>query len=412
MGNIIAKLGKPNILIVLGNGFTIDFLRHYAAVIDPNIDRKIDVINLFRLGDRINSPWDGKPGLLSYRNFPSLWTLGARPQNTVEESTSLISEIITCANMYFGSLGSVKNSTDNSSDNSTDNSTDNGADNGSDNDASIDKIEFSPEYMHKIEIGKETIYLRAYSELVVYLRCLFSHYNSCISDEALQKFVSKEKQWGWLELFEEIKHRKNPDEVFAITYNYDIWLERILKSLDVPFIVQPFLSDEQDYYGIEIYKPHGSINFASKESKDCSIVVDYDITEKFGIDVEQIECQGFTSEKYNQGLIIPPLGDSSRFVNVAPWSLKMKEEIINRVVYQLGRNRHAPAYADVILCGISYGYADRKEIDELLTSLYYDVDITQINPNPSKELNAILTSLFRKYVYQTDSCRMKDILRR
>lgn len=27
-------------------------------------------------------------------------------------------------------------------------------------------------------------------------------------------------------------------------------------------------------------------------------------------------------------------------------------------------------------------------------------------------VNAILTSLFRKYVYQTDSCRMKDILRR
>ena len=85
------------------------FLQHYAAVIDPDIGEKIDVSNLFRLGDRIKSPWDGKPGLLSYKNFPNLWTLGARPQNSVEESLELISEIITCANMFFGFFEEVEN---------------------------------------------------------------------------------------------------------------------------------------------------------------------------------------------------------------------------------------------------------------------------------------------------------------
>lgn len=381
-------LGKPDKLIVLGNGFTIDFLQHYAAVIDPDIGEKIDVSNLFRLGDRIKSPWDGKPGLLSYKNFPNLWTLGARPQNSVEESLELISEIITCANMFFGFLKKLKI------------------------DKSLDIDLLKEEYEEKTKLDKEMIYLKAYSELIVYLRCVFSHYNSCISDSGIKKFVEKEKQWGWIQLFREFKYKKNPDELYILTYNYDIWLERILAMLEIPFIIKLLSHNEDSYSGIQIFKPHGSINFISKNHKKCLHDVNYDIKQELGLDVQQIECQGFTDEKYDQGIIIPPLGDSSRFVGVAPWSLKLKKKIIEEVASKLGRRRHTFPYADVVLCGISYGYADRQEIDELLTSLYYDVDITQINPFPSKDLNAILTSLFRKYVYQTNSCRVKDILRR
>ena len=75
--------------IILGNGFTIDFL-HYYAEFNPTISDKIDVRNLFRLGDKIDTPWDDKPGFLSYKHCPSLWTLGARPGNTIQESTALI----------------------------------------------------------------------------------------------------------------------------------------------------------------------------------------------------------------------------------------------------------------------------------------------------------------------------------
>lgn len=86
--------------IILGNGFTIDFL-HYYHKFDNTIAEKIDVRNLFRLGDKVSSPWDNKPGFLSYKHCHALWTLGARASSTAEESTALIEEIIACANMFF-----------------------------------------------------------------------------------------------------------------------------------------------------------------------------------------------------------------------------------------------------------------------------------------------------------------------
>lgn len=53
--------------IILGNGFTIDFLQHYAEMVDFRINDSVDVCNLFRLGDTISSPWDAKPGFYRIR---------------------------------------------------------------------------------------------------------------------------------------------------------------------------------------------------------------------------------------------------------------------------------------------------------------------------------------------------------
>ena len=51
--------------IILGNGFTIDFLDYYEKY-DNTIAEKIDVSNLFRLGDKINTPWEEKPGFFVF----------------------------------------------------------------------------------------------------------------------------------------------------------------------------------------------------------------------------------------------------------------------------------------------------------------------------------------------------------
>ena len=69
--------------------------------------------------------------------------LGARPGNTVEESNALIEEIITCANMFF------------------------------------DFVNEPGQKEKRLEMasqGNDRLYLRAYSELIVYLRHLFSCY--------------------------------------------------------------------------------------------------------------------------------------------------------------------------------------------------------------------------------------------
>ena len=59
----------------------------------------INVQNLFQYGEVIGTPWDDKPGFLSYKVCPALWTLGARPNNSAAESNALIEEIISCARL-------------------------------------------------------------------------------------------------------------------------------------------------------------------------------------------------------------------------------------------------------------------------------------------------------------------------
>jgi len=385
---------KKRAFIVLGNGFTIDFLQHYATVIDSTITERIDVCNLFRLGDRINSPWDRKPGLLSYKNFPTLWMLGARPSNTAEESVALIADIITCANVYLGFLNKNRVNT---------------------------KINTT--------IAKRWIssqYLRAYSELLVYLKYLFCYYNTYITDGDLHSYLKKEKWWGWLKFFESIKNN-NYQTIDIVTYNYDVWLERIFDILGIKYNIETL----EKYDGrepdksrqeviVRIIKPHGSISFLSNAS---SVTVDQNELDAMSYDermdyiIENIEGLNFQNaeivlrkpriENCENCVIIPPSGEAHRFGNKDFWAREMRQIAEDRTRY-IGI--HAARKVDVVLCGISYGYVDREEIDELLVNLYHDIDLTLVNPRPARELNAVLTSLFKNYRLQSSSTNIGDIL--
>ena len=99
-----------SVFIILGNGFTIDFINKYNDFLENKKEKRvrIDVQNLFRYGEVIGTPWDDKPGFLSYKVCPALWTLVARPDNNAAENNALIEEIISCANMFsFFSAASV-----------------------------------------------------------------------------------------------------------------------------------------------------------------------------------------------------------------------------------------------------------------------------------------------------------------
>lgn len=50
----------------------------------------------------------------------------------------------------------------------------------------------------------DRIYLRAYCELIVYLRQLFSWYDSLIDDVLLKEFVSTCSDWGWLSFLQNL----------------------------------------------------------------------------------------------------------------------------------------------------------------------------------------------------------------
>lgn len=351
--------------IILGNGFTIDFLQYYSKL-DPSINEKIDVCNLFRLGDKISTPWEEKPGFLSFKNCPSLWTLGARPYNTKEESNALIEEIITCANMFFDF---------------------------------VNEPEQKAKRLELTNSNKDKIYLRAYSELNMYLRHLFSSYNTKITDNQLEAFLNGKTSWGWVDFFKSIE-KSEYEKITFVTYNYDIWLERILKILNIPFRINGF--DKSRGEKVEIIKPHGSISFVPKGDISTIYSVNYNLDFE-GVPIEQLEIQYDNLTRYPKGAIIPPAGDSMRLGTTAPWSQKLRNEAKNIAMSIEEKD-------EIVLCGISYWHVDRRELDELLINLNQDSNFTFVNPMPPRDLNAVLSSIFTNYVQQHSSSEIGGIL--
>lgn len=358
-----------NTFIILGNGFTIDFLKHYNEFLNMRHEKEvqIDVSNLFRYGEIIGTPWDQRPGFLSYKNCPALWTLGARPHNTSIESNALIEEIISCANMFFDFVN--------------------------DPDQKAKRLSM-------MNSNENRIYLRAYCELIVYLRHLFSWYNTLIGEKQLEQFVNNCTSWGWLSYLKDIDINTY-EKIILVTYNYDIWLERILECLNLNYTVYGF--DKKKDAKIEIIKPHGSISFVPIDSPD-KYAINYNLDME-GIKLEDLQMQYENLTSYPAGAIIPPAGDSSRLQMTSSWADSLRKEAL-RNARELAKEEENT----VVMCGISYWHVDRKEIDELLINLNPEADLIFINPLPPRDLNAVLISIFKNYILQTSSDTIGGIL--
>lgn len=362
-----------NAFIILGNGFTIDFLKHFNEF--RKVKKKpvvnIDVQNLFSYGDQIKLPGDRRPGFLSYKLCPALWTLGARPNLSTNDSNALIEEIISCANMFFDYINTPN----------------------------------TPNQRLKrqklLTSGDTRIYINAYCELIEYLRYLFSWYDSLITKEDLQEFIKEYKEWGWLKFFQKIDVKKFHKFIF-VTYNYDIWLERILNCLNIRFEIQGF--NKSDNPLVKIIKPHGSISFVSKNLQE-RYSINYSIDGE-DLKIDAIDLQYDNLMSYSGNTIIPPSGDSSRMnSNALSWSMKLRTDALDEA-----KNLSSEKDSTVIICGISYWHVDRKEIDNLLINLNPETELTFINPNPPRDLNAVLMSIFKNYVLQTSSDNIGVIL--
>ena len=334
-------------LIILGNGFSIDLL-HY-------IDKFKDypLTNLLSYGDKLRWPASDSNAFISFRHTPNLWLLGVRSNNPAEKNMQIVENIITCANAI-----------------------------------QMKKPIEAPAASGSVG----DVHLNAYKELVSFLKFLFIQFDHEIN-------VSKEEltDWHWANLLKELDDDDTVDQVDIITFNYDLWMERVLDALDISYHTTVIENGGSGKFSIT--KPHGSISFVHAKSMDVSSF-NINYSSEIGI-LEGVESD-FVLEMDNLKKhspvtpLIPPAGDSSRYG--LTWAGKLKAEA----------ERRATCIAEgdkVIMCGLSYWHVDRREIDEILLKLNSQCELAYINPSPPEALDAVLTSLFRNYEHYVSAER-------
>lgn len=334
---------KKDVLVVLGNGFSIDLIKHLQK------ETNIDLTNLFRNGDKVPWPANNEPGFLSQYHCPELWKLGARPNIENGKAMKLIDDIITCAN-----------------------------------------VSASSEHP-SINAESNNVYIRAYHELVIYLKYLFIYYNNEISDDDLKTAIAD--NWGWSSIFKNLNENSDILSVTVVTYNYDILLERILRLLGIRYQVKGFDDNEEKF---RIIKPHGSISFRSKKEYDKeSFTIKYNRDSLGGSTDDLLVDEQVDFDKIsNINTMIPPSGESGRYKFV--WSNVLRSEVSLDV-------KKLKEEDDVIFGGLSYCNVDRTEIDSIITALNSEVNIKIINPDTNNTFGAVISSVFENYIHYVDS---------
>ncbi len=334
---------EKNIIMILGNGFSIDLISKL------NKRDKIDLTNLFRNGDKVPWPGNGEPGFLSHRHCPELWKLGARPNSCDEDAAKLVEDIITCSNV---SATTEKPSTNQVSSN---------------------------------------VYIRAYHELVSYLKYLFIFYNQQVTDDDLKNLL--EKSWGWAKLFKNMNDNTDIKSVTIITYNYDIFLERILKLLKIDFQMKGF-DEEKKKFGI--IKPHGSISFRTSDTSDKdNFSINYNRDASSGkIDTLTVDDTLNLDIISNINTMIPPAGEAKRYEH--GWSAALRNIVLEQI-------KNCSDDDDFLIGGMSYCGVDRQELDEIFVGMNSKVDVKIINPDANSTLGAVISSIFEKYIHYTSS---------
>lgn len=344
---------KKKVCIVLGNGFSIDFLS-FLSKKDNNIWDNINLSNLFSAGSNLKWPANQHPGFLSKKYTPNLWELGARPYLNTVDSMNIIEKIVTSVNVY-----ALKGPTAN-------------------------------------DIGSNQIYLKAYKELTSYLKYLFLDYNSkidIIPEDILE--------WSWANFFSSLNSNVEVEEVIIITYNYDIWLERVLQKLQIGFDVPP-IDNNGGNNKFKIFKPHGSISFKYKDELPLS---------SFNINYQELKttCSTMDIRIEYQDLytnnpitfLIPPAGDVSRTRD--GWNVTVRQ-MYEPKLQELKKNDL------MIISGISYWHVDRSEIDNILISPTDEIDLININPSMDPYFESVINSLFKNYIHFDKSHILKELV--
>lgn len=342
--------------LIFGNGLTIDLLTHL------DLRDKVDVINLFRYGADVPWPATDEPGFLSFKHCPNLWNLGARPHMDASDCLALVEDIITCANAFASKPVAKRSSAK------------------------------SPSR------APNEIYLNAFKELSLYIKHLFVHYDSIVKPE-----LRRATDWPWISFLKHAQISGHYSKIEIITFNYDPWLEHLLKIEGIPFSVTPIeTSTSSSGATVSITKPHGSISFCHKNKLDKnSFAINYEKAlvdgnlNDFSIGYEDLD------DNYLVAPLIPPAGEASRLNQTWAGDIRIHCE---RIAKSLTGND------DMIICGLSYWHVDRAELDNLLNSCSSEINIKMVNPHPSRTLLAVVTSIFDKFICYPTTSPLKKLI--
>ena len=236
--------------------------------------------------------------------------------------------------------------------------------------------------LQKNNRDETNIYIRAYRELSTYLYALFVHYDRQIDVPNINL-----ENWGWTSYLKKLNDSPDIGKVHIVTFNYDIWLEKVLQKLNINFDIVGFNNIDSKF---KIYKPHGSISFVHKVKKVVEdFKIDYDTDTNDG-NISEFEIRYTGLDALNKiNAIIPPAGDSSRLD--FKWASVVRESAIEQA-------KSLTDSDEVVFCGMSYWHVDRLEIDSILTNISPEIsNVRVINPSPPRILNAVMT-IFAKLI--------------
>lgn len=335
------------VLVLAGNGLSLSMLKQKPV-------EGIDLLNLFAAGGDVTWPANDKPGFLSYEHCPNLWALGARQTISAKLAYEVIEQTTTAVNACCLADPSMLD---------------------------------------------DGIYIRAYKELVAYLRYLFVHY-----DSELQKnnFFDHGPVFEPIDWLLEAVSDEAVTNIDIVNFNYDAFLERSLQKKGIAYSV-PLLSETQGSK-LRIHKPHGSITFCGKIPIDKSaFAINYGnagFTEG-GISELEVRYDQLDGHFPMVGML-PPAGESDRYKH--RWIRQIWDKTIE-AAKSLEENDL------VIIYGLSYWHVDRKEIDMLLGEVARRARVISINPNPNPQFEAVCCSLFRSYHSYGNSKQLKRMIK-
>ncbi|SHJ24431.1 hypothetical protein SAMN02745163_01546 [Clostridium cavendishii DSM 21758] len=364
-----------NLYLLIGNGSSISIVNkindYRKQIGQPPLN--IDLSNLFYYGASFNFPMTNDP-FLTEEHCPKLWQLGARPGMDRAKANQIISQIITCGNVY--ALAKYKEeiiSTNDFGDYYN-------------NQYNMNILSYYNNTRLTLRYSDNEIisnlYFAAYGEFSSYLRYLMIYYNSQITNNDLTSID--------VPLINYIKQNYNNfNRIIFNSYNYDIIMERLLMLNDLPFKLGCF---ENGCNKIIFYKPHGSISFSYKKT--------FPLGTQYKIPYNELSFQqkitvcdfnikyDFINDYPKHNGMVPPYGEAERF------EISYYQKIRNSIIRAAKKSNPSDIY---YIIGSSYGNVDRFELDRINTSFDKLVHVTYVDPFPNPDYNAVLSSLFINY---------------